>query len=132
MLRHGFILADDAQRKAEPRAGDEEADEEHGDGQRQQLPVDIALGDIDEHVTSEHAGFVDLEPDHELSHQFGKTEGEDHEVRAAEPQRRRPTTTASVTPTARRPPAPRPAQRLADHRDRVRADAEERVVASDT
>ena len=28
---------------------------EHRDGQRQQLPVDVALGDVDEDIAAEHA-----------------------------------------------------------------------------
>ena len=88
MFCDGLVLADDAQCKTEARAGDQPADREHRDRERQQLPVDVALGDVDEHVAAEHAGLVDLEPDHQLADEFGEAEGEDDKMQAAEPQRR--------------------------------------------
>ena len=40
-------------RKPKPRARDQPAQQEHGCGQRQQLPVDIGLGDVDEDIAAE-------------------------------------------------------------------------------
>ena len=59
-----------------------------------------ALGDVDEDVAAEHAGLVDLVPDHQLPDQFGEAEGEDDEMQPAQPQRRNPDDTAISAPIA--------------------------------
>ena len=127
MFGHRLVLADDAKRKAETRAGDQPADREHRDRETEQLPVDVVLGDIDEHVAAEHPRLVDLVPDHELADEFGEAEGEDDEMQAAEPQR-------GNADDHRHQRADRggdqqhqrPCQHLAEHRHGIGADAEER------
>ena len=88
MARHGLVVADGAQREAEPRAADPEADGEHQDGERQKLPVDLRRRDVGEDVAAERARLVDLEPGDELADQLGQAEAEDHEVDAAQAQGR--------------------------------------------
>ena len=41
--------------EAETRARDQPPQQEHGDGECEQLPVDVALGDVDEDVAAEDA-----------------------------------------------------------------------------
>jgi hypothetical protein len=50
MARDGLVVADDAQRKAKPRAADQPARQEDQRGEAQQHPVDLGLGEIGEHV----------------------------------------------------------------------------------
>ena len=63
-------------RRARPSRGaaDPEADGEHQDGERQQLPVDLRRRDVGEDVAAERAGLVDLEPGDELADQLGQAE----------------------------------------------------------
>ena len=127
MVGNGLVLADHAQRKAEARARDQPAQQEHRDGEQEQLPVDVALGDVDEDIAAEHARFVDLEPDHELADQLRQAEREDDEIDAAQPQRREADDGGQNGAECRCDQQhQRPWQDFAEHGHRVGADAEER------
>ena len=90
MNRDQFIVADDAQRKAEPRAPDPPADQENHRGEQQKLPVIHRLAALDRDVEAAHGAEHMLQPGHDLAHQLGKAEREDHEINAGDAQRGQP------------------------------------------
>ena len=82
MAGDGLVVSDHPQGKTQARALNEPADQEDEHGQREQVPEDRFLRDVDEDVAAHGAADIHLEPGHELADQLGEAEGEDHEIDA--------------------------------------------------
>ena len=123
---HGLVLADHAQRQTQARAVDEGAQRQHQGQHGQQLPVDIELGDLHEHIAAQVLGDVDFPPGDELLDQLGQAEAEDHKVHARQPQRGQPHDQGHDQAHAgRNAEHGGPGQGLAEHGGDIGAHAEE-------
>src|SRR5262245_39706032 len=84
MHRDDLVIADDAQREAEPRAADQPADQEDDRGEREQQPIERGGRQRDQHIEPAAGTHDILYPGHDLAHQLGETEREDDKIDAGD------------------------------------------------